>query len=270
MEATEPKTGAAGAAPGTPWLIRRQRRPDAPVDLYCFTHAGGSPGEYVRWSDGLPGAQVWAVQLPGRASRRAEPPYTAMRPLVDALVEAVSFDRPFAFFGHSLGGLVAFEVARTLRDLGRRQPERLFLSSCPPPPLPLSGRGTPMHTLPDAELLAETERRWGPLPDAVRSHPELLTIVLSYTRSDVAVFETYAYVPGPPLDLPVTVFAGTEERDTFRFEDWANHTRGPVDLNFLPGGHFYLRAEQRELLRQVAGRLPGAVPGTGHAGPTDT
>ncbi|MFI6704135.1 thioesterase II family protein [Streptomyces sp. NPDC050509] len=260
MEATEPKTGAPGAAPGAPWLIRRERRPDAPADLYCFTHAGGSPGEYVRWSDHLPGAQVWAVQLPGRASRRAEPPFTRMRPLVDALVGAVTFERPFAFFGHSLGALVAFEVARTLRDLGRRQPERLFLSSCPPPPHPVPVNRTPMHTLPDAELLAETERRWGALPDAVRSHPELLSLVLTYTRSDVAVFETYEYVPGEPLDLPVTVFAGTEERDAFRFEDWRTHTRGPVDLQFLPGGHFYLRAEQRELLRRVSEAMPGAAP----------
>ncbi|MFJ8600244.1 thioesterase II family protein [Streptomyces shenzhenensis] len=261
MSATEPTRRSPGTASRSRWLVRREHRPDAAVDLYCFAHAGGSPGEYARWSDDLPGVQVWAVQLPGRAVRRSEPSFTRMKPLVEAVVAAVAFDRPFAFFGHSLGGLVAFEVARSLRDLGRRQPERLFVSSSPPPPL--SARRATMHTLPDAELAAEMERRWGPLPDEVRSNPELLKLVLDYTRSDFELFGTYEYVPGEPLDLPVSVFAGTEERDTVRFEDWRDHTRGPVAVQFLPGGHFYLRQERRELLRRVHAALAEDTPALG-------
>src|SRR5205823_943244 len=94
---------------GTPWLVCRQRRPEAAMRLYCLPHSGGSAGEYVRWSDGLPGVEVWGVQLPGRGQRVGEPPLTRMPALVAALVASVPFRPPFALFGHSLGGLVAYE-----------------------------------------------------------------------------------------------------------------------------------------------------------------
>ncbi|WP_413760828.1 thioesterase II family protein [Streptomyces sp. MMBL 11-3] len=255
MDGKQPVAGASRTASGKPWLVGRERGPAATATLYCFTPAGGAPGEYVRWSDDLPDVQVWAVQLPGRASRRAEPPYRRMEPLVDALVEQVVFEPPFAFFGHSLGGLVAFEVARALRDRGREQPERLFLSSAVPPPVVLTG--PPLHTLSDADLLSAVERRWGPLPGPVRENPALLEIVLAYYRADLELFETYDHRPGEPLDRPITAFAGTEERDTLPIEGWQAYTSAPFDPHHLPGGHFYLRAERRELLRRVAASMPG-------------
>ncbi|WP_328491417.1 alpha/beta fold hydrolase [Streptomyces sp. NBC_00414] len=256
VDNTRTGAGAPRTAPEGPWLVRRERRPEAASSLYCFTHAGGSPGEYVRWSDDLPDVQVWAMQLPGRASRRAEPAFTRMRPLVDALLDKVVFEEPFAFFGHSLGGLVAYEVARALRERGREQPERLFLSSSPPPPL-VHGEA-PLHQLSGAELLPALERRFGALPEPVRANPALLEIVLAYYRADIEVFETYDHLPGEPLDRPITAFAGTEEADTLHIEGWKAHTSAAFDLGFLPGGHFYLRAERQELLRRVGEAMPGA------------
>ncbi|RKH39255.1 thioesterase, partial [Corallococcus sp. AB050B] len=96
--------------------------------LFCFPHSGGSVGEYVRWADLLPDLEVWGVQFPGRGARAEEAPFTRLNELVDALVRAVDFGASFAFFGHSLGALVAFETARRLRDLGRTPPDALFLS----------------------------------------------------------------------------------------------------------------------------------------------
>lgn len=253
----------ARAATGSRWLIRRERRPDASASLYCFAHAGGSPGEYVRWSDDLPGIEVLALQLPGRASRMAEPSFTRMQPLVEAIVAAVTFDRPFALFGHSLGGLVAFEVARALRELGR-EPDRLFLSSCPPPPI--ARTGDPIHSLPDAGLLAEIQRRWGPLPPRVIADPGFRALLLTYYRADIELFETYRFAPGYPLTCPLTVFAGDQEQGGPALAGWRRHTTGTFDFQSFPGDHFYLRQQRASLLRSVAevisaeGRQPGNTP----------
>ncbi|MGW0331567.1 thioesterase II family protein [Streptomyces sp. NPDC003011] len=234
----------------TRWVVRRHRRPEAAVSLYCFPHAGGSPGEYVRWSDDLPGVQVWGVHLPGRTTRLAEPPFTRIEPLVDALVAQVSFDGPFVFLGHSLGALVAFETARELRRRGRAQPERLIVSSCPAPPLrPVR---SPLSTLPDDELCAEVERSWGESLDHVSDDPLLRAHTLACYRADFALLENYRHIPGRPLDIPVTVLAGGREPWTDRAGDWAAHTDVPLEEpRLLPGGHFYFRDGRQEALRAV-------------------
>ncbi len=233
----------------TRWTVRRRRRPDAVASLYCFPHAGGSPGEYVRWSDGLPDVQVWAVHLPGRTTRLAEPPLTRMESLVDALVSAVDFDAPFVFFGHSLGALMAFEAARELRARGRAQPDRLIVSSCPPPPL--ASLAEPVHTLPDDDLLDRIERHNGESLDHLRTDPGLRAHALDCYRADFALLDNYRYQPSSPLDCPITVLAGAQESWTPSADDWAAHTKGATELRLLPGGHFYFRQEQHETLRTL-------------------
>ncbi|MGI5230234.1 thioesterase II family protein [Actinoallomurus sp. CA-142502] len=240
------------------WLVRRRWRPDASVGLYCFAHAGGSLGEYLRWSDDLPGLQLWGVHLPGRTSRSGEPPFTRMAPLVEALVTEIRFARPFVFFGHSLGALVAFEVARELRRRDREQPVRLVLSSCPAPPI--ARAGLPLHALPDAGLLAEIERRWGALSAELRTDPDLLAHTLACHRADLELLETYRYRPGEPLDVPITALAGTGETSAARVRGWAAHTRAPLTVRLLPGGHFYFRERRDEALRALRDAVTGGPP----------
>lgn len=228
------------------WLVRRKPRPEARIDLYCFPHAGGSPGEYVRWADHLPDVQVWGVQYPGRGSNARTPPQTRMEPLVEYIVDGVAFTRPFVLFGHSLGGLVAFEVARALRERDRALPERLVVSATPPPPLPR--RSEFVHTLPDDELIDLVGRRWGGLPAAVLADPALRASVIAQHRADLAVFETYEYRPDPRLPCPISAFVGDGEADTLGMDGWRLHTDGDFDLCVLPGGHFYLRDSRDEFL----------------------
>ncbi|MFG3021686.1 alpha/beta fold hydrolase [Streptomyces sp. NPDC048254] len=270
MEKTSRRTGASQ---GGRWIVARRQRPDAAADLFCFTHAGGSPGEYLRFEEELPEIQVSGVQLPGRASRLREPPLTSMASVVDAVLEVLRPERPFAFFGHSLGGLVAFEVARALRDAGRELPRQLFLSSSPPPPL---GRGgQPVHTLSDDLLLAEIEQRWGELPAEIRADPRLLQMALGVFRADITIYETYRYQPGPLLDIPVTAFVGDLECDKLRVAEWSAHTSRAFELFCLAGGHFPFRdAEQRRLmLKQIrhvmAAPEPGLSPGNAQDGSHD-
>jgi surfactin synthase thioesterase subunit len=236
------------------WFACRERNPEAPVRLYCFPHSGGTAGEYVRWADHLPDVEVWGLQLPGRGGRHGEAPLTWMPDLVEALVEEAAFDGRFALFGHSLGALVSYEVARRLRATGRRSPEWLFVSAYAAPHLP---RGGPMdHLLSDAELADRIDRTYGTLPAEVRVDPELLALVLPAYRSDLTMVETYEHVPGEPLDCPLTVFGGTDDEATeAQLTAWRRHTTGPFAVRWLPGGHFYLREQRDALLGIIADSL---------------
>ncbi|MFD9434130.1 thioesterase II family protein [Streptomyces sp. NPDC060002] len=248
-------TGQAGTAEElrSRWLSSRRPKTETTLDLYCFAHAGGSAGEFMRWSGALPGIRLWAVKLPGRAPRQDEPPYARMNELITDLVEQVDFgQRDFAFFGHSLGAMIAFETARTLRRAGLRQPRALLLSSMQPPPIVTRQRA---HLLPDDELLAEIERRWGALPLVVHQEPELRAFALRYLRADAELAESHEYLVEEPLDIPITAFVGDQE-DRGQL-GWDVHTRGSYAAHVLRGGHFYFRdpEQQAALLRLISGAL---------------
>ncbi|MBZ4416543.1 thioesterase II family protein [Myxococcus sp. RHSTA-1-4] len=235
----------------SPWLACRLRRPDAPVRLFCFPHSGGSVGEYVRWADPLPGVEVWGVQLPGRGARAEEAPLTRLRELVDTLVGAVDFGTSFAFFGHSLGALVAFETARRLRGLGRAPPDWLFLSAAPAPQLP--PRGIPASHLDEDGLLTALEPIYGELALELREDAELRELILPGLRADLALVESYRHEAGAPLDCAMVVTGGTgDDLTREELEPWRAHTTGPFELHLLPGGHFYLREQKDALLRLLA------------------
>src|SRR5262249_34529677 len=145
--------GRAVTAAASPWLVCRRRRPAARLRLYCFPHTAGSPGEYVRWGDQLPEIEGWGIQPPGRGARITEEPLTSVEAFTAGLLGETGFAPPFVFFGHSLGALTAFETARALRAAGAPLPGRLILSAFPAPHLERPRR--PLHTLGDAELIAE-------------------------------------------------------------------------------------------------------------------
>jgi surfactin synthase thioesterase subunit len=236
------------------WLVIRAARPDVAATLYCFPHAGGAAGEFARWSARMPRLRVAAFQLPGRAHQLGEQGFTAMAPLVEAIVTDVAFDPPFALFGHSLGALIAFEAARALWARGV-EPRHLFVSSCTPPQLP-SGRRAPLHLLDDAALHAMIERRFGPLPAAVRADDHLLGSALACYRADFTVLETYKYVPGPPLDCPITALVGDRERHgAERMTGWQAHTTSVFNLHERPGGHFHIRDDLDGLCCLLAGTV---------------
>ncbi|MET8827278.1 alpha/beta fold hydrolase [Streptomyces sp. NPDC004610] len=243
-------------------MVRRRPREGAP-GLFCFAHSGGSAGEFARWAAELPDVEIRAVQLPGRGTRIDEPVLTDMRTLVTAIVDEVSFEGRFAFFGHSLGALVAYEVARELRRRGSPGPERLFLSACPAPHLRRSL--PPIRQLDDTEMLAAISGRYGTLPADIAEDPELLRLVMVPHRADFTIVETYGHTSGEPLSVPLHLVAGAADRVTAeQLEAWREHSRGPVDVRWLPGGHFYLREQRAALLAHVRDLL-APVPGPGGA-----
>jgi medium-chain acyl-[acyl-carrier-protein] hydrolase len=163
-------------------------------------------------------------------------------------------DMPFAFFGHSLGAIVAFEVARELRRRGERQPVHLFLSAHGPGFLP-SAHG-PLHVLPDRDFAAAVSR-FGGIPEAFLRNQELLEIILPVLRADFELYETHTYVPEPPLGVPVTAIGGLQD-PSFTSDDlseWQQETAAGFSLRMLPGGHFYLNESSHLLSFLIAQQL---------------
>jgi surfactin synthase thioesterase subunit len=243
--------------PDPKWWLCRAKRPAAALRLYCFPHSGGSPGEFLRWADRLPEAEVWALQLPGRGRRFAEPACTDLAELVSTLVRVSTLRAPFAFFGHSLGALVAFETTRELRARGLQQPVRLFASAYPAPDLP--DQRQPVAGLSDEELLESVSGEYGDTFGTVRDDPELLAGSLAAFRADFSMLDGYKHVAAAPLDLPVTVLGGREDDiEAGELAAWRSQCAGDFDLRIFPGGHFYFRERPAELLGCIRDTLAGS------------
>jgi surfactin synthase thioesterase subunit len=257
----------------TPW-IWRARRPRARTRLICFPHAGAGAGAYGEWARLLPAeVELAAVQLPGRQNRIAEDPVTEVGPLVKVLTQALRpfLDGDFAFFGHSGGAALAYEVAKALREKSGPRPSRLFLSAQPAPGT--VGRVPVMHTLSDEELGAEVVRLGGIEPE-IAEDEEVMEGLLPTLRADFTLWERHRVEPGEPLDTPITVLSGDADprapKDTLY--GWAAHTTGAFHTRFYPGGHFYFLHDPTELVAHLSQVLTGqvltgqALTGPSHAG----
>ncbi|GHD52914.1 thioesterase [Thalassobaculum fulvum] len=255
-----------GLGPQSQWFARVRPRPQAAVRLFCFPHAGGAASSYFHWPAALDGVDVLAVQPPGREGRIAEPPVADMATLLERLVAAVEpyLDRRFAFFGHSMGALVAFELARELRRRGLPAPERLYVSGRRSPTVPTAE--APLHVLPDDELVAELNRRFGGLPAAILAEPELMALFLPVIRADLTVLERHGFATEPPLAVPITAFGGVDDARATAdgLEAWEELTTGGFAMRRFPGGHFYLH-ERREAFLRAFADMVAADLGTGRA-----
>jgi len=225
--------------------------------LFCFPHAGVGASVYRPWpADFGPTVEVFGIQPPGREGRFTEPPFTRLGPLLDALFPAILpfLDRPFAFFGHSLGTLVSFELCRRLREAGHPLPLHLFVSGRRAAQWPL--REECFHTLPDAALIEELRRYNGTPPEAL-AHAELMELMLPVLRADFAVHETYAYVDAPPLDLPISAFGGVSDETVpeERLAAWRHQTTRTFRCRMLPGDHFFVNGSRQAITRAIAADL---------------
>lgn len=225
--------------------------------LFCFPYAGGGASAYRLWQDELPaGIEVCGVQLPGREWRFREKPATTLDELLPALVDVLYewVDRPFAFFGHSMGALIAFALAQRLQASGNPMPAVLFASAHPAPHLP--SVTTRLVRLPDRELIEEL-RAMGGTPQELLDNRELLELFLPALRADLSLCASHVHRQGPKLALPIEVFGGLADRTVTHGEltPWSVHTESQFRIRMLPGNHFFIHTARPLLLRQVAQAL---------------
>lgn len=243
--------------PDDAWITRFRQVPDAPVRLVCFPHAGGSAGFFFPMAAPLaPGAELLAVQYPGRQNRRLEPCVEDVGALADAVAAALSpyQDRPLALFGHSMGAVVAFETARRLA----RPPLRLYASGRRAPGL---HREESVHRLDDDGIIDELRALSG-TDSKVLGDEEIMRMILPAIRADYRAIETYRPAAGATLDCPVTALVGDNDPRVSVEEAraWSGYTTGPFELTVFTGGHFYLADHQQDVIRLVARGLRGRTP----------
>lgn len=241
-----------------PWIVRSRSAPEPRLRLFCVPCAGRGAALYRGWPE-FSGSEMelCALQLPGRESRFRETPFIRMSDVVERAAEALEphLDLPFVLFGHSMGAILCFELARLLRRRYGVGPIHLFVSARRAPQL--ADPQPPLHRLPDARFIAEIDRRYNGLPREVMANTELMELLLPMLRADVQMIETYAYEPGLPLDCPITAFGGVEDSG-LRIEDlegWRAHTNSHFETKLFPGDHFFVQSAPKEILGTISRSL---------------
>jgi medium-chain acyl-[acyl-carrier-protein] hydrolase len=223
----------------------------------CFPYAGGSARVFYSWLEKLDtDIELCPVELPGHGRRLAESPYTRLFPLVEAIASEIApfLDRAYAFFGHSMGALLAFELTRHLREQEMTLPDHLFLSGRRPPQFP--DDDPPTANLSDAELIEKLRWLRGTPPE-ILENDELRELLFPVLRADFAVCETYEHTWRDPLPCPITAFGGRRDPATRQGElrQWRHHTSDEFSKKVFGGNHFFLHSARDRLLPAIAQQL---------------
>ncbi|WP_229074516.1 thioesterase II family protein [Actinoplanes sp. DH11] len=233
------------------WVRRFHPAPDGAVQLVCLPHAGGSASFYFPVSAALsPAIEVLAVQYPARQDRRHEPSIDDMDEYAERVYAALApaLGGQIAFFGHSMGAVLAFEVARRLEHDGKVA-RALFLSGRRGPG---THRDERVHEQGDDGILAELRKMSG--TDArVFGDEELVRMIMPAMRADYRAVERYRCEPDATVSSPLVVLTGDDDPKTSVDEAraWQRNTTGSFELLTFPGGHFYLTRHVPAVLQVI-------------------
>jgi surfactin synthase thioesterase subunit/glycosyltransferase involved in cell wall biosynthesis len=214
--------------------------------LFCFPHAGGGVLAYRKWIGAIPDVEVISVLLPGRETRMAESPFESMPELIDALTPVIRpfVEAPYAFFGHSMGSGIAFELVRSLRSMGAPLPRVLIVSSARAPQDRTAASRKPEPS--DAELITEMAGL-GALPQ------EAIDLALPILRADSRLYRNYVYTPGPPLAIPIAAYGGASDPSIApeQLDGWREQTTASFTRREFEDGHFYLASNRDAFLEAL-------------------
>jgi surfactin synthase thioesterase subunit len=241
----------------SPWLIRFRSKNTARVHirLFCFHYAGASASIFRSWDEAMPDEiELVAVQLPGREYRLDELLLTDMHGIAGLITEILPLDKRFAFFGHSMGALLGFEIARLLREQGLRQPEMLIASGRNAPQFKWRDAG--MQLLPDDEFVAAVIAYKG-IPESLLENAALRDLLLPRIRADLTISAQYQYVEKEPLECPIVVLFGNQDELSTEagLNGWLTQTTAEVRYFRFAGNHFFLHSAEQLVLSRIAEEL---------------
>jgi medium-chain acyl-[acyl-carrier-protein] hydrolase len=229
--------------------------------LICYPYAGAGAGIYHDWAGRLPGVDLVAARLPGRDSLFREPAITDFSSLIGYLLDGiwVFTGVPFILFGHSMGGLLGYELARRMQEAGK--PPALLIAAATDAPQSFDVGCQYGDSLDDASLLAAM-RRDGGTPDDALANVELMRLMLPIMRADIRMLASYRYRPSPvPLAVPVRLYRGADDEpgpERLK-QEWEAAVAGPVAEHEFPGGHFFLHSARPAVIETLASHIDEAI-----------
>jgi surfactin synthase thioesterase subunit len=238
--------------------VRFRSTPDQPqLRLLCFPFAGGTATNFRLWARHLPDhVEFCPVEYPGHGTRRAEPLINRIPKLVESAAAGLAdeFDSPYALYGHSLGSIVAFELARHMTAAGK-PPAHLFVSGRKAPQLQRPHKD--MHKMSDDAFVDAIMQRYGGIPQEVLDEPELLAMMMPMARADIEMYELYAYAPGEQLPCRISTFAGEEDHShpPAELNAWNEQSVVGCTSSVLPGGHFFINTHKDLFLQRLSQQL---------------
>ena len=224
------------------------------VRVFAFPYSGAGTSVFYPWSRMFlnSSCDFVGVQLPGRENRLQEPALYKLPLLLDALLPAIKplLDKPFVFFGHSLGALIAFELCRALQRHHLPLPQHLFVSAFRSPEL--ANPNVELHALPDADII-EKLKDYAGTSEGVFANQELMALLLPLLRSDFSLHETYQYSEEPPLSCPITALSGNDDNQVppSNMSNWGQHTSAHFQQIHYPGSHFFLHQYYRDIIADL-------------------
>jgi surfactin synthase thioesterase subunit len=247
------------------WLVPLRREDDFEVRLVCFPHAGGGAWTFRPWCEALrPRIAVHGIQLPGREDRMRESPLRVLEDVLEPVTAALSplDERPLVLFGHSMGAILAFEVAKRLFRSDGVRPSALMVSGRVAPHI--AGRAPRLGHLPAPELVRRIAEQYRGIPAAILGDAEMANLMGRVLQADLAIVECYENVADEPLECPIVALGGDEDAWVARneLEAWGRHTRRAFSWAQIPGDHFYYKTEEslRSLLTHVREACLGVSP----------
>lgn len=266
------------------WISFREKQTQPKLRLFCFPYGGGGASIYRNWQHNFPDLiEVCPVQLPGRENRMDETAISEMPVLIDALINALQyeFDLPFAFFGHSFGALIAFELSRELRKLGLAQPQHLFLSAFPDPRTPtknldkiiehLKTIEIDFKNLQDPQFLMELDDlKLKEVSEVFKIHGileygdsllnrNILKVVMPIFTSDMSLVKSYQFHKEAPLNIPLSIFVGNNDTwvDKNDFVGWNEHTTKTCQFHYFEAEHLFIREDEtrKRMLQMIIDEL---------------
>jgi acyl transferase domain-containing protein len=234
----------------TDWIAYRKSKPDARIRLFCFHYFGGAASVFSQWSNDLPPEiEVCPVQLPGRENRSYEQPFTQFVPLVETLAQVLIpyLNRPFAFYGHSMGSLIGFEVIHLLRKQYGYSPIHFLLGGCSAP----QAFASKWKSISFSE---ERIRKFIEIPREVQEDKQFMEHLMSICRLDYQLLQSYIYSNKEPLDCPISAWGG-EQDSLVSQEDisgWHQHTKSTFKQQMIPGKHLFLKSSRKLLLKAIS------------------
>ncbi len=255
------------------WLVRKPATVAPVARLFCIPYAGVGASIYRLWAAGLPAqVEVCSIQLPGRETRLREAPLARISAIVEALLPDLvpHLDLPFAFFGHSMGAVIATELTDALVRRGGPAPVHLFVSGRRAPHI--ADPDPPLAGLPDEEFVREINRRFGGIPDEILADREILGLLLPCLRADITALETHQPTQFARTQCPLTVYGGTQDSRAPRahLEAWRDRAGSSFRLKVFEGDHFYLNPRRAELLADLSATLTSAFAASAPARASET